>query len=407
MKLLVVVSSIYDKDLFKKRKSITGIEIMVRDILNGVFEEIDCSVFTTSLKSKGQRIGKIELLPNDFFCFLRLTQRAGTERFKSFFSELRGMCFIQRFKLAISMTLLDYHISVLKPDIVNIHDLNDWNTYFVKKILPTGVKVLLTDHLYIGKKARTYGYRRLKENEDAIFDTLYKNLFVSFVSSGMRNRFLIDYPSFPHDNVYCVVNGTNTKGASLNDLKRPAVYNRIQGRKVLLCIGGFTARKNQQAIFDAVKLMNQEERDTIRIILIGAGRSIKMNRILQKENVADVIINVETVRPSDMASYYYYSNGTITTSLNESFGLTIIEGFCYGKPAVLFDDIDSFEDIYDKKVCVPIHNHTPADVKQAIFKAICSTWDVDYIKSYVSKFSLPRVQKDYFELYEKINKYIF
>ncbi len=306
--------------------------------------------------------------------------------------------------MAKTAFMFEYYVSVIKPDIVNLHDLNDWNTFFVNNIDLGEVKVLFTDHLYIGKKERTYGYVSLRKNEETVFAQHRDNLYVSFVSNGMRERFLQDYPHFPKSHAYCVVNGTKTEMQDLSFIKKPTIYNQYKDRKVLLCIGGFTARKNQKAIIDAVKLMNIDERKSLCIVFIGAGRNLKINFILKKEGVSDVIVNVETVNPSEMASYYYFCDGTITTSLNESFGLTIIEGFCYGKPAVLFDDIDSFNDIYDKNVCVPISEHSPEAVKKAIMAIITSNWDPNYIKSYVNKFDLSRVQKEYLELYESVFK---
>lgn len=401
MKLLVVVSSIYDKDLFKKRKSITGIEIMVRDILDGVSQEIDCSVFTTSLKSKGQKIGKIKLLPNNFLSFLRIIRNVGLGGYISYVSELSEMKLAQRLKLAVSMILLDYHISSLKPDMVNIHDLNDWNTFIVKKILSKGVKVLLTVHLYIGKKDRIYGYNSLRNNEESVFNINNSNLYLSFVSTGMRERFLGDYRFFPSYRAFCIVNGTRTVVKNVCK-EKPGIFEKFRDRKVLLCIGGFTARKNQQSIIDTFKTMDLETKEKICVLFIGVGKRRLIKEYLFKTEKKQSLFYIGKVSPEEMANYYYFSDGTITTSLNESFGLTIIEGFCYGKPAILYNDIDSFHDIYDEKACVQIENHSSEKLVSAISNFLKKDWDSSYIKSITKKYSLERVQKDYVDLYNSI-----
>lgn len=402
MKLLVVVSSIYDKDLFKKRKTITGIEIMVRDILNGVSNEMECFVFTTSLKSKGLNIGKIQLLSNNLNCFFWMVRKEGLYKFKKNYDELKGKSIKERFNLAVSLTMLNHHISMISPDIVNIHDLNDWNTIFLQKILPTGVKVLLTDHLYVGKKEHSYGYNSLRNNEEKIFNSLHENLYVSFVSTGMRKRFLNDYPVFSEEKAYCVVNGTNISCYNKNIPARPNIFEKMQGKKVLLCIGSFTARKNQQAIIETFGLMNQEEKSKVCILFIGAGRMQKIKDNLFSKSDMQSLYYIGKVTPSEMASYYYYCDGTITTSLNESFGLTIIEGFMYGKPAILFNDIDSFADLYDKNVCVPIIEHNNIAIKNAINEFLDRKWNSQYITQFVEKFSLERVHKEYLMVYKNV-----
>lgn len=404
MKVLIIASSIYDKDLFAKRRAITGLEIMVRDILDGVSTNIDCSMFATNLNSCGKVMGGIKLLPNNFVAFYKIARQRGISSFIHYYKKCRGLSCWERINLAKSAFLFEHYVSIIRPDIVNLHDLNDWNTFFVNNVGLDKVKVLLTDHLYIGNKDRTYGYGQLRKNEETIFAQVREEFFVSFVSNGMRERFLQDYPQFPPNHAYCVVNGTKTELRELSLVKKPKIYDQFTNKKFLLCIGGFTARKNQKAIIDAVKLMNENERNSLCIVFIGAGCNLKINFILKKEDVSDVIVNVETVNPTEMASYYYFCDGTITTSLNESFGLTIIEGFCYGKPAVLFDDIDSFNDIYDKDVCVPIREHSPEAVKDAILAIASRRWDPNYITSYVKKFDLSRVQKEYLELYESVFK---
>ena len=403
MKLLVVASSIYDKGLFAKRRGITGLEIMLRDILDGVAGQIDCCMYATSLKNQGAQLGNIRLLPNNFTSFYRALNRVGIGRFKQLFNESNGRPLRERIKLTKATILLEQYVNEITPDIVNFHDLNDWNTFFVKRLENKGVKILLTDHLYIGIKNRTCGYVKLRNNEEKIFKNAPANLYVSFVSTGMRERFLKDYPAFPLAKIFCVVNGTNVKMKDVSTLGKPAVFEKLKGKKVLLCIGGFNARKNQHAIIDAVGKMNHKEKNEVCVLFIGAGNKFKISRILKTSKAPNSLFFIGTVPPSEMSSYYYYCDGTITTSLNESFGLTIIEGFCYGKPAILFNDIDSFKDLYDEKVCVPITEHSDKGIIKAINELTSKDWDYTYIRSYVNKFTTERVYKEYLEVYRKVN----
>lgn len=405
MKLLVVASSIYDKDLFAKRRAITGLEIMVRDILDGVSDQIECSMYATHLKNKGAQLGRIKLLSNSNASFLKAVKSVGLEGYKSVFGECAGRPFFERIDLAKATILLEYYINEIAPDIVNFHDLNDWNTFLIKRLEKKGIKILLTDHLYIGTKKRTYGYANLRNNEEKVFKNAPRNLYVSFVSTGMRERFLSDYTDFPSENAFCVVNGTKVTGKDISSLEKPAIFEKLKGKKVLLCIGGFNARKNQQMIIDAFIDMPPKQKDKVAIVFIGVGKKVKLRYEHGVTGSSNSLYYIDFVSPSEMASFYGYCDGTITASLNESFGLTIIEGFCYGKPAILFNDIDSFSDLYDEKVCVPIKEHTVECIRTAINDMVAKEWNSKYIKNHINKFTLERVQREYCGMYRRIVDY--
>ena len=402
MKLLVVASSIYDKNIFAKRKGITGLEIMVRDILDGVSDQIECSMYATHLKNKGAQLGRIQLLSNSCGLFHKVVKSVGARRFMQVLKDCNGRPFREKMELAKATILLEHYIEEIAPDIINFHDLNDWNTFLVKRLEKRGIKILLTDHLYIGTKERTYGYENLRNNEEMVFNNAPTNLYVSFVSTGMRERFLNDYPNFPKEKAFCVVNGTNVKIKDVTTMEKPAIFEKLKGKKVLLCIGAFNARKNQRQIIDTFINMGEDIKEKVAVLFIGVGRKAKIKYDQGVTGGSNSLYYVDFVAPNDMASYYNSSDGTITASLNESFGLTIIEGFCYGKPAILFNDIDSFCDLYDERVCVPIKEHTIEGIRLAVEEMIEKKWDSDYIKTYLNKFTLERVSRQYFEIYNII-----
>lgn len=398
MKLLVVASSIYDRELFAKRKSITGLEIMVRDILDGVSDQIECSVFTTSLKTNGKSLGNAILLPNKTGAFISAIKNSGWKKLCEIYQNNPINNVRERLKLSMSTFIMEDYINSLKPDLINIHDLNDWNTFFVQRLIKKNHNVLLTDHLYIGTKEHSYGYNSLRKNEEAVFN-LNGDFSVSFVSTGMRSRFLSDYSNFPRERAYSVVNGTNIATRQTEINQKPTIFEKTKGKKVLLCIGGYNARKNQLAIENAFREMDDTLKKKVCVFFIGVGKKLKLKKEIYQSELSDSLFYISHVSPAEISSYYHFCDGTITTSLNESFGLTIIEGFSYGKPAILFNDIDSFSDLYDEGVCEPIKEHTTTGVISAISKMIERNWDSEYIKSYVDKFSLERVQRDYLNMY--------
>ena len=105
-----------------------------------------------------------------------------------------------------------------------------------------------------------------------------------------------------------------------------------------------------------------------------------------------------------MGKYYSKADYTITVSLNEGFGLTIVEGFVYGLPAILYNDLDSYEDIYDEKSCLTIVQRDDNALARALESAVNMryAWDRDYIREYSKKFSMKEVGEKYIEMFNNI-----
>jgi glycosyltransferase involved in cell wall biosynthesis len=100
-----------------------------------------------------------------------------------------------------------------------------------------------------------------------------------------------------------------------------------------------------------------------------------------------------------MHNYYAQSDFVISTSINEAFGLTFIEGFVYGLPAITFPDLDAVPDLYDEKVMILANDRTDSSLKNAILFALEKEWDPTYIKKYAQKFSAEIMVEKYNDLY--------
>lgn len=405
MKILVVTNRIYDKKLYSNRSGVNGIALMVRDILDGVSKIHSCYVLATHMKcdtiiSKNLHILRspdfktyfsiFEIIKLSIKILLRNGIRGYLYRLKNIIrDEVMASEFIRLYKS-------------INPDIVNLHDLTDVNLRIANYCILNNIKVLLTCHLYIGDDSHSFGYESLKINENKLFSKTSKSLLVSFVSTGMKKRFVKDYPLFSKENIYCIMNGSDIISRSEQYYLVPPIFENIDKRKVLLCVGSFSERKNQKQIIYAIEKMNPEDKKQLCVMFVGSDQRGGLQRLIEKSQSKDNFIYVGQVSPSEMGAYYSNCYCTITTSLNESFGLTIIEGFSYGKPAILFDDLDSFDDLFDERTCIAMKDHSDECVSRAIQKCISTGWDTEYIKKYSNKFSIINVQNKYIELFNKI-----
>lgn len=89
-------------------------------------------------------------------------------------------------------------------------------------------------------------------------------------------------------------------------------------------------------------------------------------------------------------------------SIDEGFGLSFIEGFKHGLPAVSFSDLDAIPDIYDPKVMILADERTDKCLAKAIEKLCHINWDCSYIKDYAKKFSYEKMADNYRSIYRDI-----
>ena len=107
--------------------------------------------------------------------------------------------------------------------------------------------------------------------------------------------------------------------------------------------------------------------------------------------------------PKDIIHNYYYSaDATILVSLQEGFGLSIIEGFVYGKPNVTYADLSSLPDVYDKGAMIVVAERNPKMLAKAMIEASQRVWDNEMIAEYSNRFSLEEMSNRYLNILNTI-----
>lgn len=124
-----------------------------------------------------------------------------------------------------------------------------------------------------------------------------------------------DYPNIPSSYKYTIVNGSSFIDRAV----------MTDSRKNILCIGTVSERKNQIQIVNAVKLMNEEERKALQIVFLGEDDKGMNRQEISNANCGEALLFAGKVTLKEMETYYQNAFGTITTSYNEGFGLTVIE----------------------------------------------------------------------------------
>lgn len=174
-------------------------------------------------------------------------------------------------------------------------------------------------------------------------------------------------------------------------------------RKKILCIGTVSERKNQIQIVNAVNLMNEEERKALQNVFLGEDDKGMFRKEISNANCGEALIFAGKVTLREMETYYQKAFGTITTSYNEGFGLTVIEGYSKGIPALFFSDLDSADDLYSPDVAISIKARTNKALKDAIIKFVNCNWNKNLIVDFAQRFSMKPVFDKYVDMYNEIN----
>lgn len=398
MKVLVVASSVYTKSL--PNGSITGLAVMVRDIYDEVSKHCDVVLWASQAVLPQETV-------SDTFLILSSGVKSWSKGirirdvFKAFghtqFS-VRGMKADLRKIAHKRLQHKEFRriVNEVKPDIVSFHDFDDLNTELMQYCHQQGIKAVITNHLYIGHAEGCSNYDYSRRNEKILLSQ--PELKVSVISTGMKRRMMQDYPTLKSENVYITLDGTSFMASDLPHKKEEGQ------RKILLCVANVMERKNQIQLVRSLSLFDKEYRNRFVVYFLGSDPKGMLVKAIEQYRCADVAVYKGKVRPKEMTDYYSNAFATITTTLCEGFGLTMIEGYAYGLPAILPNDIDSFDDIYDEKCAVAINGRKDEDIVAAIKQCLDTEWDTEFIKARSQQFTMDKVAAEYVDVYKDIIK---
>ena len=395
MKVLAVASEIYGSNY--PPQSITGLAIMVRDIYDEVSKECDTYLYSTHIPlSSENESDKLRILDSNIDEWYKYVTISDV--FKSLKCLRRGIkapiSFIRdRAKKRMLVNRFESYIKSINPDIVNFHDPEAINVECAKVCERLSVPYVLTDHLYIGNSAGCGSYTTTIINERIMFGN--SDGYFSAISTGMRERILRDYPALNPKNVYLTIDGTHFE---VQNFTKPKQI----GRKIILCIANVMERKNQVQLVRALSKLDADDRKQFAVYFLGSDNNNLLKNAIAQYHCEDVAEYMGKVSSEEMPNFYKNAFATITTTLCEGFGLTIIEGYTYGIPAIFPNDIDSFSDLYNEQSTVAIEDRSDNAIINAIQECMSKEWNSEMIKGKAKEFTMEGVGKTYVQMYKKI-----
>lgn len=145
----------------------------------------------------------------------------------------------------------------------------------------------------------------------------------------------------------------------------PSSY-KYQFSKNLISVGRLSPEKGFLDLIDVFKLVIDKD-DEYRLDIFGDG--VEMQQItdkISKYNLNDKV-NLHGFKTKELIAEYLQKAGLfVMTSLEESFGLVLIEAFAYGVPAIAFDSARGAREIINSSNGILIKNRNLNTMAEAI-----------------------------------------
>lgn len=186
--------------------------------------------------------------------------------------------------------------------------------------------------------------------------------------------------------------------AQRNDLDVFLWCSKKLNKQIIFCIGNISENKNQIALIEA--LHENKSNDLIVIIFGGENdNGMVRNRIIEYQLEKQVILAGYCDCIND---YWQYADLNALFSINDGFGLSIIEGYMNGVPSITFADLDAVEDVYLADAMIKIPDREIYTVAKFLDAAMYKKWDKLKIEIFGKNFSIETMSNQYVDIYKKV-----
>lgn len=391
MKILIFAPYIYDRTHSEFSKTRSGFGYMVKDILTEV-AKYDEVLLITHQFTKGYKNGYTVLKHTKMDMLINLNLKNICKGIKCFFVSKAPMANKIRYAYYyFNAGSVKKCVDTVKPDLIHIHGLTLQTKPIIEMCNAFGYPYIVTLHGLIGLDESTnapqadkmYEYEALRE-----FDKC--NQTITVISSGILNR-IINHYKLSGRNIRVILNGTYLP-QNIIKVNMP--------KKIFLCIGTVSKRKNQMQLLRVCLLLRNEFRCSMEIHIVGAlGDQINIAEQISELGLEDVIKYDGFIQREEMDKLWQRADYNIVMSKDEGFGLSIIEGYAYGVPTITFSDLDAVRDLYNGNSMILIDNRTDAAVAEALTLAVEKQWDSKKIIEISKRYSMEMMGKAYRDLY--------
>ena len=433
MKVMIIAPYIYDDNIIEFTKNKTGFGIMVQNIVSSV-AELENVVLLTRVITKGKNEKNFKILSHtwgQFFSNAKL--KDWLIGIKAFFAN--GVTVKDRARhvfYEVDGGYVRKQIQMEKPDIVHIHGIGTITESYIRICEEMKVRYTVTLHGLIGLNDSVSAPAYEKQIErDFLIKAEKNNIPISVISSGMKARIEEKYLGKKANNITVITNGTkksdendtkfireegtltqekfqeyysdclkqNDLYPKLSDTYAYLQYSKKNGKKILFFVGNITKNKNQMQAVEILKNTKVFE----NTLLVLWGREVDNGEVRKKIVEYQLHKNVILGGFNDrMDIFWKFCDVNLFLSLNDGFGLPIVEGYMHGVPCVTFEDLDATQDLYYPEAMLKVKDRSNESVTDTLKTALDKNWKYEEIIEIGNMFSIDIMSEKYVNWYKEV-----
>ena len=433
MKVMIIAPYIYDDNIIEFTKNKTGFGIMVQNIVSSV-AELENVVLLTRVITKGKNEKNFKILSHtwgQFFSNAKL--KDWLIGIKAFFAN--GVTVKDKARhvfYEVDGGYVRKQIQKEKPDIVHIHGIGTITESYIRICEEMKVRYTVTLHGLIGLNDSVSAPAYEKQIErDFLIKAEKNNIPISVISSGMKARIEEKYIGKKANNITVITNGTkksdendtkfireegtltqekfqeyysdclkqNDLYPKLSDTYAYLQYSKKNGKKILFFVGNITKNKNQMQAVEILKNTKVFE----NILLVLWGREVDNGEVRKKIAEYQLHKNVILGGFNDrMDIFWKFCDVNLFLSLNDGFGLPIVEGYMHGVPCVTFEDLDATQDLYYPEAMLKVKDRSNESVTDTLKIALDKNWKYEEIIEIGNMFSIDIMSEKYVNWYKEV-----
>lgn len=408
MKIMILAPYIYDKDMQEFSVNKTGFGIMVNDIVKSI-AEIEKVELLTRVITNAEKMhdGKYKLISHTWKqIIMSANVNDWLKSIKTFFCTKGNL----KDRLRKTFYCLDRGyvrkcIIMSNPDVVHIHGIGSITKSYIEICEELHQKYIVTLHGLIGLNDSVKVSDEERKIEECFLQFAdKKNIPVTVISSGMKKRIEKNYLMHTASNITVITNGTHIPEAYKLGVKENIrrKFNLPDTCKICVVIGSITERKNQIQIVEAYANLNENMRENCAIFMCGRDwLNGAVEKRISELRCETRFFMLGFVDHNEIEEILQVADLNIVASLDEGFGLSIIEAYTYGVPTVTFSDLDAVTDLYSANAMVLVKNRNAENLAEGITLALEKKWNKEEIKNYSKKFSIENMAASYLESYKE------
>lgn len=171
-------------------------------------------------------------------------------------------------------------------------------------------------------------------------------------------------------------------------------------KKILLTVGNCVAIKGQKYLIEAMKDIHTKYPDVICVIVGGGELYPNLQKLVVEMGLQNCVRLVGRRPHEEIPLWMNACDVFVLPSLNESFGVVIIEAMACGKPVVASNVGGVPEIICSETYGLLSQPGNAKDLSDKILLALERDWDTQGIREYAKKYTWDTVCKEILELYK-------